>query len=215
MNRTRLLGLFCEFDAKIKALHTLYLDSIVGYSVLHERLRSHQENIRVFLGEHEFATEEFQNTCVIAYKDISACDFMPASLSPVMKQGELLHRVVSDGQNALQLGSQCIVDVFSYWDEYLRKEIGKASGVPHEEIKSDFWGDLRLIRHSIVHCRGIASPKMAECKLIKWFKPGDNIKLDYQKMHCIFLYMGQYRNEIHALSLPPEITLLVPSSEPQ
>lgn len=217
VNRPRLLELFWEFAAKIEAMHSLYLDSIVGYSLLHERLLDHQDKVRSFLGNHEFATQEFQNTCSIAYRSLSNLDFHPVSMSPVMRQGALALRVSNDGENTLLLGNQCIVTAYTYWEEYLRLEIGKAFGklpldatltednrkILNKHITSDFWGDIRYLRHSIVHGNGIATSDIARCKQIKWFKPGDPIVLTYDRMRALFICMGHYRNEIHQWSLPP------------
>jgi len=201
MNRRRLLELYEEFGAKLTELHTWYLDSIIGYAALYERLRTHQEKLKTFLGDHEFAAEDFQNTLGITYKDVSSFDFQPASTSPVMKQGELLHRVKKDGQNTILLGQQCIVAAYSYWEKYLRKEIEEAL---NRKVKCDFWGDMRHLRNSIVHDNGIASPHVSKCKIITWFKPLDVIALDHEKMHSIFMHMAKFRNEIHACSLPPQ-----------
>ena len=62
MDNKRLLELFWEFSLKIEALHTLYLDSIAGYSILHKRLLAKQEDVKKILGEHEYAKTEFQDT---------------------------------------------------------------------------------------------------------------------------------------------------------
>jgi hypothetical protein len=128
INRPRLLELFWEFASKLEELHTLYLDSVVGYSILHERLNSHQEAVRAVLGSQEYATKEFQDTCSIVYKNLSSRDFMPVSMSPVMKQGEMRESVEDDGRNTLLLGNQCLVSAYAYWEEYLRIEIGKGRG---------------------------------------------------------------------------------------
>ena len=219
MNSPRFLELFWEFNAHIEALHTLYLDSLVGYSVLHERLIAKQESIREILGEHEYAALEFQDTCSIVYKNLANRDYTPVSMSPVMKQGEMKRRVMDDGTNTILLGRQCVVTAYAYWEEYLRVEIGKAAAllpataqaseaetrsILNEHVVSDFWGDLRHIRNSIVHANGIASSDIKKCKLLKWFAPGDSIELTHERMRQIFLHMGHYRNAIHDLSLPKQ-----------
>ena len=162
MNRPRLLELFWEFASKLEELHTLYLDSVVGYSILHERLNAHQDAVRTFLGDHECATEAFQDTCSVVYKNLSNRDITPVSMSPVMKQGDMKQRVADDGRNTRLLGNQCVVSAYAYWEEYLRLEIGKAIGVLQHDalageaartilnkhVKSDLWGDIRHIRNS-------------------------------------------------------------------
>lgn len=219
MNYKRFLELFWEFSSHIEALHTLYLDSLVGYSILHERLIAQQESMRQILGDHEYATQEFQDTCSIVYKNLANRDYTPVSMSPVMKQGDMKRRVVDDGANTMLLGRQCVVSAYAYWEEYLRVEIGKAAGVLpataraseektreilNKHVVSDFWGDLRYIRNSIVHTNGIANSDVKKCKLLVWFAPGDPIELTHERMRHIFLLMGQYRNALHDLSLPKQ-----------
>ncbi len=216
MNHRRLLELFWEFSRFIESLHTLYLDSVAGYSILHERLLNKQQRMKGILGEHEYATEEFQDTCSIQYKNICGKDFTPVSTSPVMKQSDLKERTKHNGENALFLGSQCVVSAYTYWEEYLRIEIGKAMGVLEQDaenaektrdilntyVANDFWGDMKYLRHSIVHKNGMAASDISRCKIIKWFSPDEKIELDYEKMRSIFLALGKYRNEIHSMSLP-------------
>lgn len=216
MNHPRFLELFWEFARHIEALHTLYLDSLVGYSILHERLLGHQDSMGKLLGDHEYATEEFQDTCSMIYKHLSNRDYTPVSMSPVMKQGDMKKRLIDNGQNTLLLGRQCVVSAYAYWEEYLRIEVGKAMGVLpaaacanettrrvlNKYVVSDFWGDLRHIRNSIVHSNGIANAEIKKCKVLKWFKEGDAIELGHDRMRSIFLLKGHYRNELHELSLP-------------
>lgn len=224
MDYQRLLELFWEFSKKIEDQHTLYLDSIIGFSILHERLLQHQNDMKRILGNHEFATPEFQDTCSTMYKHLSDKDFTPVSMSPVMKQGDVKNRTKHNGRNYLILGNQCIVSMYSYWEEYLRIEIGIAKGILEKGAKaseenrrilnahvtSDIWGDIRLLRNSIIHNNGIANIDMGDCKIIRCFPPGTEIALDYEKMHAIFLLLGHYRNELHNMSLPPRKGIKIP-----
>jgi predicted RNase H-like HicB family nuclease len=222
-DRRRLLNLFWEFEKKITEIHAFYLDSIVGYEVLEQRVQSKREDIRKFLGEHELSSDEAQDQCGFLYKEISKHDFAPASMSPVMKQGDLLSRISENGSNTYLLGNQCVVMAYAFWDEYMRFEVAKALQLIPAESKrdketqrvlaqcltSDFWGDMRYLRRSIVHGNGIASSDVAKCKVLKWFKPGERILLDYKKMHRIFMMMAEHRNQVHTFSLPPAVKIRV------
>lgn len=223
MNYPRFNELFWEFAEFIEDFHALFLDSIVGYELIHENLERHQSDLRKILGSHEYATKEFQDTCLIAYKDLGGQDHQLVSTSPLMKQGPLRSRIESDGKNTRTFGNMIIVSSYAYWEEYLRIEIGKAMGVLdsdatntdatrailNEEVKNDFWGDMRYLRNSIVHAHGIANSDVDKCKVIKWFKSGDRIILGYQEIRAIFLFLGVYRNEIHKMQFPP-LTIRIP-----
>lgn len=216
MNYPRFNELFWEFAEFIEDLHALFLDSVVGYELMHENLDRHQSDLRKILGSHEYATKEFQDTCSIAYKDLGGQDHQLVSTSPLMKQGALRSRIEPDGKNTRTLGNMVIVSSYAYWEEYLRIEIGKAMGVLesdatntkatsailNKEVKNDFWGDMRYLRNSILHAHGVANSDVDRCKVIKWFKSGDKIVLGYQQIREIFLYLGAYRNEIHKMQFP-------------
>lgn len=224
MNYPRFKELFWEFSSFIEGLHALYLDSIVGYELLNERLEKHQKQTRDFLGQHEYATQEFQDTCSIAYEHLGGGDHRLVSMSPLMRQGELRRRIEPNGQNAQSLGNLLVVSAYAYWEEYLRIEIGKAKGVIpadagntnkvrdilNQEVVSDFWGDLRHLRNSIVHSSGLANSEVAKCKVITWFKPGERILLNYQMVRALFLCMGAYRNEVHKMQFPPRFIQIPP-----
>ena len=46
-------------------------------------------------------------------------------------------------------------------------------------------GDLRLLRNSIIHNKGIADADIGKCKVIKKFAPGDVIALNKSDMNQI------------------------------
>lgn len=226
MDHKRIRELFQEYSSMVEKWSTFYLDSIAGYSLLYKNLNDKQNDLKKFFEEEEFISLEFQNQCSILYKDISNTDLSPISLSPVMKQGDVKKRVVNDGFDTLLLGNQCIVLAYSYWEEYLRFELGKALGVLSANAKPgkasdqilklhvscDFWGDIKLIRESIVHCNGMASSDISKCKVFKWFSHNQPIELTYERMKFIFLFMGYFRNYVFKLSIPPRTPLIVPGS---
>jgi hypothetical protein len=61
---------------------------------------------------------------------------------------------------------------------------------------------------SIVHHRGIATDAVAKCKLIKWFKPGDQIAISPDSMRAIFLALLMFRNELHREQFEPTTFIL-------
>ena len=130
----RLLELFWEFEAKLEELHALYLDSVVGYQFLFERLEEFQASHAAILGDVEVAKREFQDTCSIAYSNLGGRDAAPVSMSPLMKQGDLRERIRENSKNYFLLGNLCLVAAYSYWEEYLRIEIGRAFGVLPPDI---------------------------------------------------------------------------------
>jgi hypothetical protein len=169
------------------------------------------------LGGSELSSDEFQDTCFIGYEQLCGEELNVVSLSPSMRQGEVKNRTARNGTNYVLIGRLCIVQAYTYWDTYLRKEIAIALGVlnpqlhtKEEEIEEilrqyvsiDFWGDMRIMRHAILH-KGTATSDFDKMKCLTWFKPNDPIDIDFEKVQSIFATMGDFRNALHLLSLPP------------
>jgi hypothetical protein len=197
-----MLELSEEFDVFVVSLHTLYLDSVVGFNELHRRLLEHQDTIKSMLGECEVSSYEFQDQCSVSYETLCGERFNVESTSPLMRQGEVKERTARDGINYILMGRLCVVHAFGYWEAYLRAEVRTALGFENSP-KNDFWGDMRLLRNAILHNKGKANPDFDKMKVFKWFKPGDQINLDFEKVKMIFAQMANFRNYLHALSLPP------------
>ncbi len=225
MNYRRFRDLFHEFAAKLEEQHTYYLESIIGFRVLHERIKAKQLNTKELLKDKEIGSEAFQDTCSTMYRELSNMDVAPMSLSPVLKQRDVKERNKDNGLNSLILGANCIVALYSYWEEYLRIEVGIAKGVLdvgasnneqtrgilNKQVVYDIWGDLRHLRNSIVHNNGLANSKITGCKIIKCFNPGDKIELDYEKMRAIFMLLADFRNKLNSLSIAPRESIRLPS----
>ena len=218
MNHNRFLELFWKFNKFTVSLHTLYLDSVAGFNILQQYLLEHQNQIESFLGECEEASSEFQDQCSIDYDQLCGEKFNVVSMSPLMKQGEVKKRTVRNGTNYILMGRLCVVQAYTYWETYLRKEIGIALGVFHPKVhrkkveidgilrkyvSNDFWGDMGIMRHAIIHKNGIVTSDLKEMKFLTWFKPDDHINLDFDMMKIIFFQMGNFRNFLHSLSLSP------------
>lgn len=197
-----MLELYEEFDAFVVSLHTLYLDSVVGFNVLHRRLLEHQDTIKSMLGESQEASCDFQDECYVSYEELCGEGFNVESVSPLMKQGEVKERTARNGINYILMGRLCVVHASGYWETYLRKEVGIALGEKNPP-KHDFWGDMRLLRNAILHNKGKANSGFDKMRVLQWFKPGDQINLDFDKVKEIFAQMAYFRNCLHALSLPP------------
>jgi hypothetical protein len=167
------------------------------------------------LGESESSSDESQDKSLIDYKRLCGKEFNLESTQAFMTQREVKERTAHNGTNYIRLGCLCVVQAYTYWENYLRIEIAIARGVldpkrhkKKKEIDSilkkyvscDFWGDMSRLRRAIIHNKGIVDEKM---KSLTWFKPGDPVNLDFEKMQDIFGQMADFRNFLGMLSLPP------------
>ena len=224
MNYRRLHELAEELEKHWNMLHGLYLDSVIGFSLVHQRISNEQAFIREWLKDSDVANEDFQDQCSFTYTTIFSKEFCASGIHSAT-QGEIKERNRPGGLNWRTLGQMCIVSFYDYWNEYFRKEYAVAKGfidpsdndqdkirdILAKYVQDDFWGDMRILRISIVHHRGIAVSEIKNCRLIKWFSEGDEINLSPEMMRQIFLAVLCWRNRIFSESLS-KTTIRIPAT---
>lgn len=103
----------------------------------------------------------------------------------------------NDGSVARQIGHQWVINVYHLWENHYREEIAAAKGLNDKnELQNTHMGDFALIKHDILKHRGVASRRNSgQCKILKWFKPGQDIlicdSMVYEFMEAFgFVYPG-------------------------
>ncbi|MEO1353639.1 MAG: hypothetical protein AAFW84_33620 [Cyanobacteria bacterium J06635_15] len=118
---------------------------------------------------------------------------------------EVVKRNALDGHNSLIMAQMALITVFHYWEDKYRAMIASEFGLESKDVlKVDGVGDIRLLRISIVHNKGIAKKEVERTKRFRWFSEDDKILLDYDKMLEIKNYlMSEFYSEcldaIHAV----------------
>jgi hypothetical protein len=97
------------------------------------------------------------------------------------------------GFNEQQVCWSICVFVFAYWDEEIRPQIAAVRGVSVDDVRVDALGDLRVIRHNIVHNKGVLAAKdHAKLKRLNaLFRPDEKIALSHDDMHKLFVAIKQ------------------------
>ncbi len=116
----------------------------------------------------------------------------------IIRAQDFLRANSESGFNHRQVCWSIIVFVFAYWDEQVRPQIAAVRGVKTKDVKVDALGDLRLIRHAIVHNKGIlASVEHAKLrKMATLFRPDARVVLSHDQMHSLFVFIKQAIGEI-------------------
>jgi hypothetical protein len=205
----------------------------INYRRLHElsdelvrsRVVEEQELVRQLVRGSEVDSEEFQDTTLFSYDRIFSQEVATSGIHQAT-QGEVKRRNQPGGANYTTLGQLCLIAFYDFWNDYLRREyvIAKGELDPQESdpvvIKKqlqdhasvDLWGDLGILRNSIVHNRGLASSKVARCKLIHWFTPSQPIVLTPSHMRALLLAILKYRNELFKEQFPKRtLRISIPS----
>ena len=206
VNLKRMHEIWEEFCEHYDRLHAFYHDAVAGFVWFKEKVASDQEIERTRYQGTELDTDEFWDRKRLAYNRLFGQDFIASGLH-VGTLREAKTRNEPGGNNFTTLANVCIITFYDFWNDYLRREYCKAKGYldgTNEELRNyasfDLWGDIRHLRHSIVHNRGIAIDEIDGCKLIKWFRPGDPISISPEQMRAIFYELYRFRNGLHAES---------------
>lgn len=104
----------------------------------------------------------------------------------VTKFSRLKERLGSDGSNVTKAAEAAVVFVYQLWEEKYRWNLSGRDGLPLGKIDSDIMGDLRLLRNSIIHNKGIAKDDIVRCKIITKFKPAERSLLTSEDICTIF-----------------------------
>jgi len=97
------------------------------------------------------------------------------------------------GINQRQLSYSVIVFIFTYWEDEIRPRLAAALDIATKDVKSEIMGDLRCIRNSILHTKGVFTSQWYE-KLVllkDCFEVGRQIEISYELMHQIFVKIKQ------------------------
>ena len=86
------------------------------------------------------------------------------------------------GSNEVFIGNMTLISIFEYWEETCRPRLAAILDVHKDQVECDIFGDLRIIRNSILHHSGIALDDVNRCKVLKWFKAGDKIMVDRPRL---------------------------------
>lgn len=91
-----------------------------------------------------------------------------------LRISELRELTRQGGEFEDRLAKSTLVALYSEWDEYYRPRIAKEHLVGTHSVRSDLMGDLRLIRHCIVHAKSVITDEHRRLKALDWLlKPGE------------------------------------------
>jgi len=171
-----------EFEAIINAIYGVYLDSTTGFREIRERFEASQQNSLSLLKEKhpELATLEYLDQTLFIYGKGD-----PNSREAIWlhkcTQGQYKKRNSDDGLNFLFISNMALVSMYQFWEDHYRSAIAGLLGETKNSVSEPVMGDIRLLRHSIIHHAGIALPEVDRCEVLTWFREGEMIFLDKAK----------------------------------
>jgi len=105
--------------------------------------------------------------------------------------GALKQRLNDPGFDLMQAAHSVVVFTYHIWDEKYRAAIALERGVEVKDIQVDIFGDLRILRNSIIHNKGFAADDVSKCKTLTRFKPGDRIEFHKRDVEFVIRQLRQ------------------------
>lgn len=183
-----------EFLSVVDGIFGVYLDSTHGFMLNREEIKRSQDESVI---NKDLPIAELDNKPLTYNVGFSK---EPGSYSlHECTQKEFKARNQRNGINFIIQANLCVTQIYSYWEDYYREKVAEHLNKNHKnEIKSDIFGDLRILRISILHKQSIAISEIVDCKVIKWFKHDDKIEIDELQFEII---IDLVKEEINRLKL--------------
>ena len=180
------MSFISEYAQVVDNIVGVFQDSFLGFTLVKKRIETAQVKMveeieRENPNKGRISKENFDETLFI-YGDGDPND--RNSWLHRCTQGQLKERNSKGGINFTYIGNACLISIYQYWEDSYRAKIAIDLKIEKSELKGDIFGDIRLLRNSIVHHEGVALKEVENCKILRWFCEGEKIVIndEYFKM---------------------------------
>jgi hypothetical protein len=167
-----------EFQYVVHAITGVYIDSIDGFDAVRENIERYQQiAVQALIDVRpDLASIEYLDQTAFLHGTGTGRPGHAFIHGRTQKEAKISNS--PGGQNYRFIGNMAVVAVYQYWEDHYREEVANLLGKNKSDIREPIMGDLRLLRRSIIHHRGIALREIEKCELLCWFKEGDEIIID-------------------------------------
>lgn len=176
---------FIEFINKQVGVYSDCLSSFIGNKVRVERQKA-----RVNYPTSKNVQNGQPTIIWSSYEDSNSPDVLHHR---IIKVDDFINTNSEMGFNEQQVAWAIIVFIFAYWDEEIRPQIAKIRNTKPNNIRVNEFGDLRILRKSIIHNRGILTQAEYDKLIIlkDLVTPNCKITLSHDQMHKLFIHIKQ------------------------
>lgn len=167
----------------------VYMDALAGFEGHYTRVERQvfRENRPQSTGIDEKGMPEI---VWASYEDPTKPDIIH---NRIMRTVDYLEANSKGGPNEGQYCQAILVFLFTFWEEEIRPRLAALRNVNVREIKSDIMGDLRVLRNTILHSKGILGTENFKKlkKVSDMFVKNEAVHVPYEHMHKIFVLIKQ------------------------
>jgi hypothetical protein len=167
----------------------VYMNSIAGFSGA--KMQMERQVARVLRAQSR--KKDARGDQVITHQSFEDPQRPDVVHSRIVTAENFIKENSPGGINQRQQSYSVIVFIYTYWEDEIRPRLAKAAGKYDNSVKSDIMGDLRCIRNSILHTKGIFTPEWhGKLVVLKdCFAEDEQIEISYELMHQIFVKIKQ------------------------
>jgi hypothetical protein len=182
-----------EFLSISRDIISVYFDAITGFDRNLEWMNNNQKkSVEYFKGKSEDITIAKLDEAAFIYGDGNPNLGMP-EIFHYATQKEYKDRNKPDERNYKFIGNMCLITIYQYWEDNYREKLANTLSLQKDAIKSDLFGDIAIIRNSIIHNNSVASSKVNKCKILKWFQSGDRIFINQDMLKTILRNIQKHK----------------------
>jgi len=179
------LPLLCSvvgmYVTSVDELYGHYLDSTFGFVANHREMLELQEVAR--------KTSPSKT-------DMDGTEFFYGRGNPNDPSNRLLHRTTQaefkkrnakGGSNYVRAAQLLVVLLYAFWESAHRAKLVAALGLSHpDQLEIPLFGDLRLLRHDVIHHRGILTEKtVTSLSVLSGFQEGTEIRFKEEDIEAL------------------------------
>ena len=167
----------------------VYMNSIAGFSGA--KIEMERQVARVMRAQSR--KNDARGDQVITHQSFEDPQSPDVIHSRIVTAEQFVEENSPGGINQRQLSYSVIVFIYTYWEDEMRPRLAKAASTEIKNIKSEIMGDLRCIRNSILHTKGVFKPEWhGKLVVLKdCFAVDQQIEISYELMHQIFVKIKQ------------------------
>jgi len=167
----------------------VYMNSIAGFSGA--KMQMERQVARVLRAQSR--KKDARGDQVITHQSFEDPQRPDVVHSRIVTAENFIKENSPGGINQRQLSYSVIVFIYTYWEDEIRPRLATAAGENKKSVTSDIMGDLRCIRNSILHTKGVFTPEWhGKLVVLKdCFAVDEQIEISYELMHQIFVKIKQ------------------------
>lgn len=177
------LDSFREFIDTVNAHVGAYVDACAGFAGNKARV---ERQVAKIMRQQRQKTNAKEGT-VIVFASFDDPGHPDALHYRIVAASEFISANSEAGFNAQMHAFSSVVFLFARWDEVIRPKLASALGVETRDVKVDVMGDLRILRHAILHNDAVLAPSQhAKLKCLRELVQPGSVNLRNDVMQAIF-----------------------------